>query len=471
MRDRWQFAPYQRLLVIGVIALVGLSAVLGVSLLGTDLLRRTHADQSPANCSSNDFVLTVQKSLTYFSDTAAVHYTVLAGNPNTSGAGCDVGGVTLSLTTPDGTVHPLGDDLDYPIGTAEAVIGGASYVPSTSAPDYNGWFGYNGVAWVAMAEATGQLLNNPVQDDPWQVRKTVSVVSVSIAMSALASPPGEVPAGTVVTVSFVLHNDGIGPLENPQVTSPQCSVAPVPPTGSNRGDVNGNGVADPGETWIFTCPLVVTESIDVTGVGSGRLAASDLVIDPSNDPDATVTLRIHVAASDDPTGDGPTGDGPTGDDSSGDSPTGDGRSSDGGSGDDPSGDDTSGDDPTGDDTSGDDPTGDDSSADDPTGDDTSGDDPTGDDPTGDQPATDDPAGDQPAGDESAGDDPAGDSSRDGPAVAPPSGLPDAGSGGLLGMSGAAPLAYGAIVMGLLTLGFAFFLRRVAGRSGMRRGEG
>ena len=456
MRDRWQFALRQRLLLMSAVTLVGLAVLLGVSLLGTDLLRRTHADQSPANCASNDFVLTVQKSLTYFSDTATVHYTVLAGNPNTSGAGCDVGGVTLSLTTPDGTVHPLGDDLDYPIGTAEAVIGGASYVPSTSAPDYNGWSGYNGVAWVAMAEATGQLLNNPVQDDPWQVRKTVSVVPVSIAMSALASPPGEVPAGTVVTVSFVLHNDGIGPLENPQVTSPQCNVAPVPPTGSNQGDVNGNGVADPGETWIFTCPLVVTESIDVTGVGSGRLAASDLVIDPSNDPDATVTLRIHVASSGDPSTGDPPGDGPSGDD-----PTGDGRSSDGGSGDDTSGDDTSADDPTGDDTS----------ADDPTGDDTSGDDPTGDDPTGDQPATDDPAGDGPAGDESAGDDPAGDSSRDGPAATPPSGLPDAGSGGLLSMSGAEPVAYGAIVMGLLTLGFAFFLRRVAGRSGMRRGEG
>ncbi len=456
MRDRWQFALRQRLLLMSAITLVGLAVLLGVSLLGTDLLRRTHADQSPANCASNDFVLTVQKSLTYFSDTATVHYTVLAGNPNTSGAGCDVGGVTLSLTTPDGTVHPLGDDLDYPIGTAEAVIGGASYVPSTSAPEYNGWSGYNGVAWVAMAEATGQLLNNPVQDDPWQVRKTVSVVPVSIAMSALASPPGEVPAGTVVTVSFVLHNDGIGPLENPQVTSPQCNVAPVPPTGSNQGDVNGNGVADPGETWIFTCPLVVTESIDVTGVGSGRLAGSDLVIDPSNDPDATVTLRIHVASSGDPSTGDPPGDGPSGDD-----PTGDGRSSDGGSGDDTSGDDTSADDPTGDDTS----------ADDPTGDDTSGDDPTGDDPTGDQPATDDPAGDQPAGDESAADDRAGDSSRDGPTATPPSGLPDAGSGGLLSMSGAEPVAYGAIVMGLMTLGFAFFLRRVAGRSGMRRGEG
>ena len=451
MRDRWQFALRQRLLLMSAIAVMGLAVLLGVSLLGTDLLRRTHADQSPANCSSNDFVLTVQKSLTYFSDTAAVHYTVLAGNPNTSGAGCDVGGVTLSLTTPDGTVHPLGDDLDYPIGTAEAVIGGASYVPSTSAPDYNGWSGYNGVAWVAMAEATGQLLNNPVQDDPWQVRKTVSVVSVSIAMSALASPPGEVPAETVVTVSLVLHNDGIGPLENPQVTSPQCSVAPVPPTGSNRGDVNGNDVVDPGETWIFTCPLVVTESIDVTGVGSGRLSGSDLVIDPSNDPDATVTLRIPVASSDDPSTGDPRGDDPTGED--------------------PTSEDQTGDASTGDASTGDASSADASAGDASAGDASAADASAADDPTGDQPATDDPAGDQPAGDESAGDDPAGDSSRDGRAATPPSGLPDAGSGGLLGMSGAAPLAYGAIVMGLLTLGFAFFLRRVAGRSGMRRGEG
>ena len=456
MRDRWQFALRQRLLLMSAIAVMGLAVLLGVSLLGTDLLRRTHADQSPANCSSNDFVLTVQKSLTYFSDTAAVHYTVLAGNPNTSGAGCDVGGVTLSLTTPDGTVHPLGDDLDYPIGTAEAVIGGASYVPSTSAPDYNGWFGYNGVAWVAMAEANGRLLNNPVQDDPWQVRKTVSVVSVSIAMSALASPPGEVPAGTVVTVSFVLHNDGIGPLENPQVTSPQCSVAPVPPTGSNRGDVNGNGVADPGETWIFTCPLVVTESIDVTGVGSGRLAGSDLVIDPSNDPDATVTLWILVTSSDDPSAGDPSGDGRSGDDPTRDDPTGDASSADASSADA---------------SSGDDPTGDASSADASSADVSSADVSSGDDPTGDLPAADDPAGQQPSGDESAADDPAGDSSRDGRAATPPSGLPDAGSGGLLGMSGAEPVAYGAIVMGLLTLGFAVFLRRVAGRSGMRRGEG
>ena len=406
MRDRWQFALRQRLLLMSAIALVGVAVLLGVSLLGTDLLRRTHADQSPANCSSNDFVLTVQKSLTYFSDTAAVHYTVLAGNPNTSGAGCDVGGVTLSLTTPDGTVHPLGDDLDYPIGTAEAVIGGASYVPSTSAPDYNGWFGYNGVAWVAMAEATGQLLNNPVQDDPWQVRKTVSVVPVSMAMSALASPPGVVAPGTEVTVTFVQTNDGVGQLESATITSPLCTPEPVPATGPNQGDLNGNGLLDPGESWLFSCTFVVVESIDVPGAGSGPVVGTELVIDRWNDPDATARVTIPVQSSGDPPGDAP---------------------------------------PT--------------------------DDPPGDAPPNEKPPVEEPPADEPPSDAPPPEEPPAEELRDDPAATPPPGLPNAGSGGLLGMGGAEPVACGAIVMGLLTLGFAFFLRRVAGRSGMRRGEG
>ena len=431
MRDRWQFALRQRLLLMSAITLVGLAVLLGVSLLGTDLLRRTHADQSPPNCASNDFVLTVQKSLTYFSDTATVHYTVLAGNPNTSGAGCDVGGVTLSLTTPDGTVHALGDDLDFSIGTAESVMGGASYVPSTSAPEYNGWSGYNGVAWVAMAEATGQLLNNPVQDDPWQVRKTVSVVPASIVVRALASPPGVVAPGTEVTVTFVQTNDGVGQLESATVTSPLCTPEPVPATGPNQGDLNGNGLLDPGESWIFSCTLVVVESIDVPGAGSGPVVGTELVIDRWNDPDATAMVTIPVQSSGDP----PRVETPR-DDPPGDAPP---------------------------------------SKDPPVGELPVGEPPTADPPAADPPAADPPAEEPPVDAPPSEDPPAADppaaEPRDGAAATPPSGLPDAGSGGLLSMSGAEPVAYGAIVMGLLTLGFAFFLRRVAGRSGMRRGEG
>ena len=404
MRGRWQPALPRRLILLGAIVFAASALVVAVSPLGTDLLRPTHADQSPANCASHDFVLTVQKSLTYFSDTATVTYTVLAGNPNSSGAGCDVNDVDVSFTTPDGVVHSLGSDLSFPIGTAVSRIGAASYAPSTSAPEFNGWFGYNGVAWVALAEATGRLLNNPVQDDPWELRKTVSVVPASIVVTAMASPPGAVPPGTEVTVTFVQTNDGVGQLESAEVVSPLCSPAPVPATGPNQGDLNGNGMLDPGEGWIFSCTLVVVESTDVAGAGSGPVVGADLVIDRSNDPDATATVTIPVKRSGDPPSDEPTGDA-----SPDDAP-----------------------------------------------------------PSEDPPAEEPPAEEPPAATPPSQDPPA-EEPRDEERPARPSGLPDAGSGGLLGMSGAEPVAYGAIVMGVLTLGFAVFLRRVAGRGGTRRG--
>ena len=187
MRGRWRIAPHHRFLLISATVILALTGLFVASLLGTDLLRRTHAEQSPDGCNSNDFVLNVQKSLTFFSDTTAINYSVLAGNPNTSGEGCDVGGVDLSLTTPDGVVHTVGTGLSFAIGTPVAVVGTAAYVPATSAPAFNGWFGYNGTSWVAAADASGVLLNNPVQDDPWQVRKTVSVLRASTALSAVCS--------------------------------------------------------------------------------------------------------------------------------------------------------------------------------------------------------------------------------------------------------------------------------------------
>jgi hypothetical protein len=436
MRGRWHSTLARRLILFGAIVLAAAAVVIAVSPLGADLLRRTHAEQSPAQCSSNDFVLRVQKNLTYFSDTATVHYTVLAGNPNSSGAGCDAAAVDLTFTTPDGVAHSLGSGLSFPIGTAVSTVGAASYVPSTSAPEFNGWVGYNGVAWVAMAEASGELLNNPVQDDPWQLRKTVSVVPASIDLSARTSPPGAVPPGDPVTVTFVLHNDGIGLLGNPQVTSPQCDPAPVPPTGTNQGDVNGNGVLDTGESWIFTCGFMVTDAMDVTGAGSGQLPDGGLTIDWTNDPDATATVSLLVA---------PSGAAPDAEIDPDDA-------------DDPDGDDPGGDDPDADDPDGDAPGGDAPDTDAPDGDAPDGDAPVGD-------GADDGSSGSDAPSVEATDDPPADESR----PQRPSGLPDAGSGGLLGLSGAQPVAYGAIVMGLLTLGFAVFLRRVAGRGGTRRG--
>ena len=62
MRGRWQSALPRRLILLGAIVFAASAVIVAVSPLGTDLLRPTHADQSPANCASHDFVLTVQKS-------------------------------------------------------------------------------------------------------------------------------------------------------------------------------------------------------------------------------------------------------------------------------------------------------------------------------------------------------------------------------------------------------------------------
>ena len=155
--SRWVLAPHYRFLVASGVVILGLMALFIASLLGTDVIRRSHAEQSPTGCTSNDFVLNVQKSLTFFSDTTAINYSVLAGNPNLSGTGCDVGGVNLSLTTPDGVVHVLGTNQTFAIGTPVSVVGTAAYTPTTAAPAFDGWFGYNGVSWVAAADASGTL--------------------------------------------------------------------------------------------------------------------------------------------------------------------------------------------------------------------------------------------------------------------------------------------------------------------------
>ena len=384
--SRWTLAPHQRFLLVSGVVIASMMALFVASLLGTDVFRRSHADQSPAGCTSNDFVLNVQKSLTFFSDSTAINYSVLAGNPNTSGTGCDVGGVDLSLTTPDGVVHSLGTGLSFAIGAPVSLVGTAAYTPT--APAFNGWFGFNGVSWVAAADASGVLLNNPVQDDPWQVRKTVSVLRASTALSAVASPPGEVAVGTLVTVTFVETNDGVVQLQNVDVTSAQCTVSPVlGGAGANQGDINGNGFLDPGESWIFECTLVAAGATTVTGEGTGSLVGSTLVIDSTNDPDERASVEIRTPPPPEPPVDNP---------------------------------------------------------------------PVGDDPIPEDDPEDDPPGDVvPVGDD--------------PVPNPPSGLPQAGSGGIAGIGDVTPVAYGAIVFGVLALAITFVLRRVAGRGGARRG--
>ncbi len=82
-----------------------------------------------------------------------------------------------------------------------------------------------------------------------------------------------------MTSNYVVTNPGNTPLANAAVTDDLCgSASPVPPTGTNAGDANGDGLLDPGESWQFTCSREVTtpastdpdgQNIVKTAVASG----------------------------------------------------------------------------------------------------------------------------------------------------------------------------------------------------------
>ncbi len=64
--------------------------------------------------------------------------------------------------------------------------------------------------------------------------------------------PGD-PSATV-TSSYTVTNTGNTPLSSVHVTDDKCAkVVPVPATGTNVGDLNGDNLLDLDEAWQFTC--------------------------------------------------------------------------------------------------------------------------------------------------------------------------------------------------------------------------
>jgi hypothetical protein len=92
------------------------------------------------------------------------------------------------------------------------------------------------------------------QDERAQV--TVNVVNPSTALSASATAT-TINLGDSTVISWSEANDGNAPLTNVSVETNQADCVPA----YASGDTNGDGVLDPGETWVFTCtvsPLVTT---------------------------------------------------------------------------------------------------------------------------------------------------------------------------------------------------------------------
>ena len=114
--------------------------------------------------------------------------------------------------------------------------------------------------------------------------------------------PGDPPA--TVTSSYTVTNPGNTPLASVHVTDDKCAtVEPVPLTGANAGDTDGDSLLDPGEAWRFTCDHQVSTGTSTTRAGqviinnataTGTPPAGDPVTDDAADDVAVFTPAISI---------------------------------------------------------------------------------------------------------------------------------------------------------------------------------
>jgi hypothetical protein len=151
-----------------IVLIVG--AVLGSATLAS-------ASQSPASCNENDFILQLKQDPgPVFTAGQTINYSVRTGNTDPTAPGCDVSGVTVKLTTPDGATTTLQTGGTYNFPTAVTQVGATiPYVvnPADAVAGPCGILSQCPVI-VASAEADGLLHDDPVQDDPFTVFKQVS---------------------------------------------------------------------------------------------------------------------------------------------------------------------------------------------------------------------------------------------------------------------------------------------------------
>src|SRR5438552_807877 len=111
------------------LAVVVTAAVMGM--LGTAAPASAH--HSPANCSSNEFSLSIARDRTsgIYANGETINYAVKVSNIGATA--CDVDGLTITLTkpapdgTPTGETVTIATNAPYPAGTTERVIAVVPY--------------------------------------------------------------------------------------------------------------------------------------------------------------------------------------------------------------------------------------------------------------------------------------------------------------------------------------------------------
>ncbi len=250
-----------------------------------------YADQVPAACTTNDFVLNLgQNSTVVYDETSpfgatTITYTVSTGNPNTSGSGCNVDSADINVTTPDGVVHNLQTNGNYPIGTPVTILGTVNYVADSSDK--------TGQVLITSANVQGDLHDNPVVIDPLNITKQVSALVINPStITSISSSASAVVAGGTVNLTVTEQNDGDVNLTGAHVDVDNgVGTLSAPPTSGDDGD----GILEPGETWSWTVNgVVINADTTFTATGHGMDPFGNDVTFPADEQEqdsVTVTVR------------------------------------------------------------------------------------------------------------------------------------------------------------------------------------
>lgn len=106
----------------------------------------------------------------------------------------------------------------------------------------------------------------------------LDIADATVVVGASIAPPlvhlVKVPSvfvlpagGGLVTYQYNITNPGTVPLSDVSIYDDKCVAVRL---ASHAGDVNGNNLLDPGETWRFSCVSNLTQTTTNTGTASGH---------------------------------------------------------------------------------------------------------------------------------------------------------------------------------------------------------
>ncbi len=112
---------------------------------------------------------------------------------------------------------------------------------------------------------------------------------LTVDVKIVKTGPAYAMVGDQVTYNYTVTNLGLAPAKNVTVSDDVCGA----PTYAS-GDVNGNGLLEPGETWLYTCAHTVDPTDPNPLKNDANVTTTSFDTDPSNNHDSWEVIIYRV---------------------------------------------------------------------------------------------------------------------------------------------------------------------------------